>query len=409
MSRKNTFDADDLVENPGSIIEVLLRDEILVERDLLIDDVTGDVVTIDGSVNNTPVNSSIDDFYNGAYIVNVTKNERYSVSDYAGSTNEFTMSSTPSWDAGDKCYIKNIRGDDFIDADTFDSIITGTIESGTTSSASAYKLIETGQNFLSTVLPGMVVKNTTDTTYSYVKTVDSDTQLTLMDDIMASSEDYSIYGTRSGWKFRRALTNKINSQDLLRALCYESNTMLFKSYNKYRLIGLENGYTVGTLDTPQVINGQIQIFSKLTSLQNIYTDFTLNYGYDEAKKAYLKRHFVNRNATSDSSLDDYKTNCASAETDYKIKNKWEYNSDWINDDNTAIYFLSAMVQKLTYQRMIVQYYGDIYNHFKYEIGDRVLINSSKMLPVGKNNTTIFLITGKVFDFKKKVVQFILLY
>jgi len=66
-------------------------------------------------------------------------------------------------------------------------------DSGTTDDVSANKLIESGQNFLTTIVIGMVVLNTTDTTYSYVTTVDSNTQLTLNDDIMADEEAYTIY------------------------------------------------------------------------------------------------------------------------------------------------------------------------------------------------------------------------
>ncbi len=71
-------------------------------------------------------------------------------------------------------------------------------DSGTTTSASANKLIQTGQDFSTTVKVGMVVKNTTDTTYSYVTAVDSDTQLSIADDIMASSEAFTIYTNMYG-------------------------------------------------------------------------------------------------------------------------------------------------------------------------------------------------------------------
>lgn len=410
MSRKNSYNVDDLIENPGSIIESLIADEILVERDLKIDSISGSDIVIDGSVNNTPVNSDVNDYYNGALIVNVDKSERYNVSDYVGGSNTFTMASTPTgWAAGDNVYIKNIRASEFIDTDSFDVVSTGTIDNGTTTSASAGKLVDSSQNFSSTVLPGMVVKNTTDTTYSYVKSVDSNTQLTLMDDIMGASEDYIIYGTRGGWKFRRSLTAKQNSLDILRQLCYESNTMLFRAYKKYRLVSLEGGNVVGTLDAPDTIDGQVQIFPELTSLLDVHTDFTLNYGYDYAKKRYAKRLFVNKNSTSDAALDELKTNCAAAEVNYKIKKKWEYSSDWIDDDSTAIYFLTMMVQKLTYQRMFVRWTGSFNEHFKYEVGDKVLLNYGTMLPYGKNNSTTFLIVGKVFSFKKKTVELTLLY
>jgi len=70
---------------------------------------------------------------------------------------------------------------------------TNPAESGTTTSTVANKLIETGQNFTSTVQVGDIVSNTTDDTKSTVSSVDSDTQLTLAADIMASGETYVIY------------------------------------------------------------------------------------------------------------------------------------------------------------------------------------------------------------------------
>ena len=67
------------------------------------------------------------------------------------------------------------------------------VDSGTTTSDSSYKLVQTGQNFTSTVNEGDLVYNTTDSTWSIVVNVDSDTQLTLLDDIMDNSEAYIIY------------------------------------------------------------------------------------------------------------------------------------------------------------------------------------------------------------------------
>jgi len=64
--------------------------------------------------------------------------------------------------------------------------------SGTTTSTSTNKLIQTGQNFLSTVFVGNIVYNTTDNTYAHVVTVDSDTQLTLDADIMTSGESFEL-------------------------------------------------------------------------------------------------------------------------------------------------------------------------------------------------------------------------
>jgi len=78
----------------------------------------------------------------------------------------------------------------------------GTADSGTTDNTVADKLEESGQNFGSTVVVGMIVHNTTDDTFSYVTGVDSNTVLSLNDDIMVSGDTYVIYTTpylSDGW------------------------------------------------------------------------------------------------------------------------------------------------------------------------------------------------------------------
>lgn len=67
-------------------------------------------------------------------------------------------------------------------------------ESGTTDGTTGDKLVQSGQNFTSTVEAGMVVFNTTDSTQAIVTDVDSDTVLSLDTDIMVSGETYQI-----GW------------------------------------------------------------------------------------------------------------------------------------------------------------------------------------------------------------------
>lgn len=65
-------------------------------------------------------------------------------------------------------------------------------DSGTTDGTTASKLVDSGQNFTSTVSVGMVVRNTTDTTFAHVTAIDNDTTLSLDADIMMSGETYTI-------------------------------------------------------------------------------------------------------------------------------------------------------------------------------------------------------------------------
>jgi len=78
----------------------------------------------------------------------------------------------------------------------------GLVDSGTTDGTTANKLVQSGQNFSTTVTVGDVVHNTTDTTFAYVTAIDSDTTLSIDSDIMVSGESFSIYKTTalpSGW------------------------------------------------------------------------------------------------------------------------------------------------------------------------------------------------------------------
>ena len=78
----------------------------------------------------------------------------------------------------------------------------GSADSGTTDGTTANKLVDSSQNFSSTISVGMVVYNSTDDTFANVTAVDSDTTLTLDSDIMVSGESYTIYKTPQlpdGW------------------------------------------------------------------------------------------------------------------------------------------------------------------------------------------------------------------
>ncbi len=67
------------------------------------------------------------------------------------------------------------------------------LDRGTTSATTANKLVDSTQNFSSTVQVGSFVKNTTDNTTATVTEVDNNTTLSLSPDIMASGENYIIY------------------------------------------------------------------------------------------------------------------------------------------------------------------------------------------------------------------------
>lgn len=71
----------------------------------------------------------------------------------------------------------------------------GVVDSGTTDGTTANKLIDSTQNFLTTVTVGDAIHNTTDDTFALVSAVDSDTSLSLNADIMISGETYVVQGS----------------------------------------------------------------------------------------------------------------------------------------------------------------------------------------------------------------------
>ena len=71
------------------------------------------------------------------------------------------------------------------------------ISSTTTGATTAYKLIDSTQTFTKTVDVGDTVNNTTDSTSTTISAIDSDTQLTVKNDIFATGENYTIADTNN--------------------------------------------------------------------------------------------------------------------------------------------------------------------------------------------------------------------
>ena len=71
---------------------------------------------------------------------------------------------------------------------------SGPSESGTTTATTASKLVNSAATFESSgITTGAIIYNTTNSTSTTVTAVDSDTTLSVADDIFASDEDYVLY------------------------------------------------------------------------------------------------------------------------------------------------------------------------------------------------------------------------
>lgn len=344
VARSNGYNENDLIENVAYTIESIYRDEIFVERDLIVDSATlvaGTTYTvkIDGSINKTPLRNTMDNFYNNAIFYDNTNGNKGYVSGYVGATKTLTVVLTSGGiTTNDKIALTNINGDNRIDYASFDKL-----------------------------------GNTTD-------------------------------GSRMNWKFRLSINKSIKVNDLINKLCFESHIIKLESYGKIRLIALDSGPSVATWGSPLKQNGVELAGAKLSNLDNLFTDFRIKYAYDYGKREYTKEYSVNKNGfTVSSSLTTEQTLCLNAETDYKLKKDFTYNCDYIYDDATARSLIQKLVLWFTKRRLMPVWYGSIKNYIQYEKGDIIKINYAAMIPNGLNNIMAFMIYSKEINLKKKIV------
>lgn len=330
-SRDNGFNQSNLIQQPAYIIESLLRDEVFVERDLTIDSSASTTTCVISSLK-----SSTDDYYNGAEFFNVTTAAQSYVTDYDGSSKTITINDADaSMAANDNVYITNIDGINRIAHTTFDAI-----------------------------------GNTTN-------------------------------GTRKDWVFDRAINRAESANSFITKALFESHTILFQSYNKYKLIALDAASSGDTWTKSLKQAGREFFDIGLTPLQNVITSFRLRYNYEHGKGTYAKEFYVDKNGfTSGGTIISAteQTLCSNAETNYRIKNNFEYSSDWIYDLTTAEYLLQKLVGWFTKQRLIVTWttplHDSSFDYIKYELGDQVKLNNTRMIPTGINNSSYFMIMSK---------------
>lgn len=345
--RSNGWDENDYIEIAPYQIESILRDEVFVERDLTT--TTKGTASSSGGfyyyvITCSGLKSTVNDYYNNAEVFNVTTNKRYLVDDYLGATKEITLKTAiedTALAAGDNIFVTNIQGDNRIDIVSFDLI------------------------------------------------------------------GHATNGSRKNWKFGRSIYQTQSANNLVGQLCYESFCMLFSSYNVYKLVALDSASSADTWTKCLKTEGREYFDIKLTPLQNTFTSFRLKYAFDYAKNKYMKEFYVDKNGyTSGGTVISAteKTLCENAETNYKIKNNFEYSSDWIYDLTTAEYLLQKLVLWFTKQRMMVTWTTPLsdgtVDYIKYELGDQVVLTNTRILPTGISGVKCFMITGKQIIIKR---------
>lgn len=346
--RSNGYNVGDLIENPAYIIESLIRHELASEIDLIASSVTLSSGYTKIAFNSTSgyLLSDLDGYYETAYLHNITKDYIALVEFYVGSTKEVYIDGSYYTDTAttDKYKMINIKGDTLIDTTSFD-----------------------------------YVGNATN-------------------------------GVRKDWKFAKSI-NEINTfGDIVKRLCFESFTSIVKSGTKYKLIPVLESRPIvhGILDNPLYSNGMPLINYTYTQLDSIYTDYEINYCYENGRNEYSKTIVVNNNFGTNIgegsivvAFAEEQVKIKNAIKNYKVSKKFVYSCDWICDNTTAGYFTRRIIDLYTKQRLIVTYTGDIKNHIQYEVGDVVKINYPKMIPASLNNSAQFQIQGKSIDMTKR--------
>lgn len=344
-ARSNGKNEGDLIENPAYVIESLLRDWVFTERTLKIDTVNStSSVVISGATYNTPLLSSVDDFYNGAIWWNHSTGWKTYISDYVGSSKTLTLASadiTGAMVAGDVVSITNIQGDNLIDTTSFDAI-----------------------------------GNTTN-------------------------------GLRNGYKLANSIKDVATAKNLIDGICADFLLFLFKSGTKYKLVTLEKKATAdGTFSNPLKANGVEQVTTWTSDLGFYYSDFILRHGFSYPKGDYNHKMTCNPKGSTSGLGSTYQSLCKTAADLYRQGARvyerefpYIYNGmDSLPSTSTTMHNIAKLLIKFyTRLRLFVEWNGDFKNHMTYEVGDQVKINFSKLIPNSLNNSAFFLITNKQIE------------
>ena len=350
-ARNNGHNEGDKIECPTDIIESLLRDELFVERDKVIDSSADTTHFVD-----TDVLSKEDNYYNYAEaFLGVGPAKRY-ITDYVGSTSGFVISAAVIMATGTTYFLTNIRGDYKIDYATFDVI--GNTTNGKRKDWKFARSINTKQSIQA-----------------------------LINELLFESHCIM---------FEAADEDTGESQIKIKAL------------DKIGGLPEVSGFSAVIKATGA---GKVeQVSCSLTPLANVYTSFELFYHYDYGKGDYTKRILVDKNGYSNPSggttlTDEHQNLCKFAEDTYRIQNPFTYASNWIYDDATAELFLDRKVRWFTEQRLKVRWTAPLTDHsaqvfISYEVGDQGFIQYTQGIPAEYEyqGTTAeshaFMITGK---------------
>ncbi len=329
-----------LIETPAYIIESLFRDEIFVERDLVMVTAPSTTTFTDGDLV-----SREDDYYNNAQVFNATTVIKRYVTDYVGSTNVVTINTADgSMAADDNYYLTNVQGDNRIDTFTFDTV--GNETNGSREAGDGWK---------------------------FARSINDETTIQELIDTLCFDSHSMIVETAD--------------EDM--------------GYGQIKLYALDAATSGDTWTKPAFIRGVEAVKTSLTPLANIFTSFKLFYHWDYGKQDYEKQIKVDKNGFSSPASTLVVADqllCKKAEATYRVTKPFNYSSNWIYDDTCAELLLQKKIEWFTKQRLIVDWTtglsdGSI-DYVKYERGDQIKLNYSRSIPTGLNNASFFMVTNK---------------
>lgn len=208
--------------------------------------------------------------------------------------------------------------------------------------------------------------------------------------------DVASFDAFTSWKAKVPIYTPTSYSQIVDDLCFE-NFMIFvhNDTDGSKVISLDKKTTEdGTLTTP-LRNETAQVSVSLSPINDIYSAFEIGYNYNIAKGDTTKQARMNKNSNNLSLTSYYEDLCASVEYNYRIYNTFKYDVKYLHEDHIAA-FVQKLVKWFTWQKLMVTWTGDVENHIKYEIGDQVKINHSK-IPTAKRNSAFFIVTGKTIN------------
>ncbi len=192
---------------------------------------------------------------------------------------------------GNTVDLKDIIGDDKLNNLTFVEVKA----SGTATSTTTSKLVDSSATFTSTVSEGDRVKNVTDTTFATVTSVDSNTQLTINQDIFASGESYQVLLSpiweNDSVKQKLQLQPSTAKNNLIVPLITHTRRLIYDSgsntHNSDTLVNIYHGSTEKGVEYTD-LKFALRVHSIIEAIENTYTKAN-SYPTDIS----FSNHFIN--------------------------------------------------------------------------------------------------------------------